>query len=126
MLDACHDGCRVQEGKGCLVGEDEVNSRGGQAAFGVGDLESPRERWREMSSMNVDPGPTGPQETRQQRARRTTLRGWRSEITTGADGAVEVSEQKGGNLHVEGVSELQEGSVETGALRADSGALGGG
>jgi hypothetical protein len=47
---------------------------------------------------------------------RTTLRGGRAKIPIGTDGAIKVTQKESGDLHVKGVSHLDEGGIKAGAL----------
>jgi hypothetical protein len=109
VLDGGEDARIGQKGEGGAIGEDEVDAGGGDGALRVDVLVGPWKRERVKGSMHIDPSSTRAQEVGKKRARRPALGGSMGEVLGGAEGAIEVTNEQSGYLHIQGVGQLNGG-----------------
>ena len=115
--DLGEDGGRHHQGHGGTVGEDEVNAGGGKTASRGRVLERPGQGRGQQAGVDIDPSTPRPQQCGQQGTDREAVAvGATGNVQGGAEGAVEIAQEKSGNLHVEAVGQLQQGQDEASLL----------
>ena len=88
---------------GCAIGQHKVDAGGGELARGVKELKSPREWGIQEGGVDIQPSATWTKEMCKKRTDRPTGARGAEEVALRKEGAIEVSHQQGGYLHVEGM-----------------------
>jgi hypothetical protein len=88
---------------GCAIGQHKVNAGGGELACGVEQLKCPREWGVQEGGVDIQPGAAWTKEMRKERTDRPTGARGAEEVALREEGAIEVSHEQGGYLHVEGM-----------------------